>query len=227
MGVRIIFILVEAAVPENIGFAIRAIKTMGFAEMRLVNCCDHLSKGTRTTAYGSHDILKKCETFGSLEEALEDIDLSIGTTAKKRNSRHDLYAADALKVLLEKKEGSLNSVGIVFGSEEHGLTKELLDICDLVSNVPIATTYPSLNLAQAVLIYAYELSSVIQLETLRPTRMETEQKAIKLRALELLGKLEVPQQHSLHQRLKDRLMSAGTEDIRLMLSLIKFVERRL
>ncbi len=229
MNFKIIFVLVEAAVPQNVGFAARAIKTMGFGEMRLVNACDHLSKGARTTGYGSHDILEAATTYSSIPEALDDIDLTIGTTAKKRISRHDLFDVKQLNNLIENKAGSLNSVAVVFGSEEHGLTKEQLELCDVVSSVPLATKYPSLNLAQAILIYAYELSSVrvAQKPKLVEKRGLTEQKAVKEKAADLLKKLGVQKQPSLHQRLKDRLMTAGTEDIRLMLSLMKYIEKRL
>lgn len=227
--IKVHFVLVEAAVPENVGFAARAIKTMGFDKLRLVNCCDHLSKGARTTGYASHDILEKASAFASIPDALEDIDLSIGTSAKKRTLRHDIFKASDLFDLISKKERSLLNVAIVFGSEEHGLTKVQLEMCDLVSTVPLATTYPSLNLAQAVLIYAYELSAInirainIELEHIG----ETEHMAIKKKAIALLDRLEINRQPSLYRRLKDRLMTAGAGDIRLMLSLIKFIEKRI
>ena len=221
--------MVEAAVPENVGFVARAIKTMGFDKLRLVNCCDHLSKGARTTGYASHDILEKAITFDSISSALNDIDFSIGTSAKKRTSRHDIFEVSDLLELILKKEGSLVNIALVFGSEEHGLTNEQLDLCDLVSSVPMATTYPSLNLAQAVLIFAYELSQLnIDIDIEAPEFIgDTEHKAIKKRAIALLDKLEVNRQPSLYQRLKDRLMTASAEDIRLMLTLIKFIEKRI
>ncbi|MDA0194532.1 MAG: tRNA/rRNA methyltransferase [Bacteroidetes bacterium] len=227
--IQVHFILVEAAVPENVGFVARAIKTMGFDKLRLVNCCDHLSKGARTTGYASHDILEKAITFDSISSALNDIDFSIGTSAKKRTSRHDIFEVSDLLELILKKEGSLVNIALVFGSEEHGLTNEQLDLCDLVSSVPMATTYPSLNLAQAVLIFAYELSQLnIDIDIEAPEFIgDTEHKAIKKRAIALLDKLEVNRQPSLYQRLKDRLMTASAEDIRLMLTLIKFIEKRI
>jgi tRNA/rRNA methyltransferase len=227
--IQVHFILVEAAVPENVGFVARAIKTMGFDKLRLVNCCDHLSKGARTTGYASHDILEKAITFDSISSALNDIDFSIGTSAKKRTSRHDIFEVGDLLELILKKEGSLVNIALVFGSEEHGLTNEQLDMCDLVSSVPMATTYPSLNLAQAVLIFAYELSQLnIELAVEEPEYIgDTEHRAIKQRAIALLDRLEVDRQRSLYQRLKDRLMTAGAEDIRLMLTLIKFIEKRI
>jgi len=112
---------------------------------------------------------------------LSDIDISIGTTAKKRLTRHNLYTANQLSDLIASKSGTLNSVAVVFGCEEHGLTKEQLELCDLVSSIPLAIKYPSLNLAQAVLIYAYELSSSEVLSSNLPSEIieETEQKAVK------------------------------------------------
>jgi len=227
--IQVHFILVEAAVSENVGFAARAIKTMGFDKLRLVNCCDHLSKGARTTGYASHNILENALTYKTLTEALSDIDLSIGTSAKKRTSRHDTFKVGDLLELILKKEGSLVNFALVFGNEEHVLTNEQLDMCDVVSSVPLATTYPSLNLAQAVLIYAYELSAMnIEIKFKYSEFIgDTEHKAIKKRAIALLDSLEVNRQPSLYQRLKDRLMTAGAEDIRLMLTLIKFVEKRI
>lgn len=229
MNIKISFVLVEAAVPQNVGSAARAIKTMGFGEMRLVNACDHLSKGAQTTGYGSQDILEKATTYTSIKDALNDIDIAIGTTAKKRISRHDLYEAKELGGLIENKAGSLNSVAIVFGSEEHGLTKEQLEYCDIVTSIPLAIKYPSLNLAQAILIYAYELSSFnFQFEPYRTDEIDmSEQRAVKEKAIVLLDRLGVPKQPSLYQRLKDRLMTAGSKDIRLMLSLIKYIEKKL
>lgn len=221
---RVVFILVEAAVPENVGFSIRALKTMGFSEIRLVDCCDHLSRGTKKTAYGSHDLLEKVQVHDSLESAIEDIDLVIGTTAKSRVARHDQYDPVTLVDIIGRKEDALSSIAVVFGSEENGLSKEQLKRCDLVSTIPLQVDYPSLNLAQAVLVYAYELSKVHS--PIEGKMEESNQARVKKKASEMLVKLGVERHPVLHQRLKDRLMSAGHEDIKLMLSLIKYIERR-
>ena len=172
---------------------------------------------------------KPLRPLKTLDAALTDIDLSIGTSAKKRRSRHEPYDVEQLGGLISSKTGTLQSVALVFGSEEHGLTKEQLKKCDIVSSVPLAIKYPSLNLAQAILIYAYELSS-LKLELIKVGDEEigrTEQKAVKEKAIEILDRLEVNRQPNLYQRLTDRLMTAGAGDIRLMLSLIKFIEKKL
>ncbi|MEQ9426010.1 MAG: TrmH family RNA methyltransferase [Cyclobacteriaceae bacterium] len=225
--IEIIFVLVEAARPENVGLATRGIKTLGFNSLRLVNCSGCDSEKAFSSAYASQDVLKSAKKYSSLNDALTDIDLSIGTSAKKRISRHDIFEATELHELISQKTGALKKVAIVFGSEEHGLTKEQLDLCDLVSTIPLVTTYPSLNLAQAVLIYAYELSK-FNIESSNghiEIISSVEQKAVKTKAVEMLDKLGVTAQPSLYQRLKDRLMTAGADDIRLLLALTKYIDR--
>lgn len=152
---EIFFILVEPAVPENVGASARAIKTMGFHFLRLVNPCDHLSDKARMLAHGSNDILESAQVYSSLQEAAEGLDLLIGTTANlKRSSKQDYHSSENLAAILAKKAAGLKKVGIVFGREESGLTNEELQLCDMASSIPLAAPYPSINLGQAVMIYA-------------------------------------------------------------------------
>ena len=78
------FILVEPGLPENVGAAARALKTMGFHSLRLVNPCDHLQDRARWVAHGSTDILENARVFTSLEDAVADVDMIVGTSAKSR-----------------------------------------------------------------------------------------------------------------------------------------------
>lgn len=160
---QIYFILVEPAVPENVGASARAIKTMGFHSLRLVNPCDHLSREARMLAHGSNDILEAAEVHNSLEEAAHGIELLIGTTANQsRTTKQDYHPIEQLSEILKGKAAGLRHVGIVFGREESGLTNEELLRCDIASSIPLAAAYPSVNLGQAVMIYAYALSSLQQ-----------------------------------------------------------------
>ncbi len=219
------FILSHPAVPENIGFATRAINTMGFAKLRLVNPADHLSQAARKTAYGSHELLESALVYTTLEAAVADMDLVIGTSAKKRLARHDYYSADELATLLQTKEDVVSDVAVVFGSERDGLSKEEIGCCDILSSIPLAAPYPSLNLAQSVLIYAYELGKRAW-TTGPPTRLP-EQPELKEKALGILQDLDVARQPSLYHRLKDRIMAANAEDTKLMLSFARFLVNRL
>ncbi|WP_372948863.1 tRNA/rRNA methyltransferase [Mariniphaga sp.] len=158
---QISFILIEPAVPENVGAAARALKTMGFSQLVLVKPCDYLSDPARWLAHGSGEIIEKAEVFPSLKEALVGFDFVIGTSAKKRSVKFDYYPLPKLSSFLISKGVSVNNVAIVFGREEYGLRNDELKLCDLVTTIPMKTTFPSLNLAQAIMLYAWELSKML------------------------------------------------------------------
>lgn len=152
------FILVEPKVSENVGAAARALNTMGFESLRLVTPCDHLNDRARTLAHGSIPILETATVYDTLEDALTGIDVAVATTARRRRLRCDYYDASDLRGVIERKGDMVGSVGLVFGPEERGLRSEEILRCDLTTMIPMSRTYPSLNLAQSVMVYAYELS---------------------------------------------------------------------
>ena len=164
---QIHFILVRPAVPENVGAAARALKTMGFAHLRIVGSDAHRDKPARILAHASNDVLAAAQTFDDLPAALADIDFSIGTSAKSRHERRYQLAPAELRAAIAAKAGLLGRVAIVFGCEESGLSNAELALCDALSSIPLATDYPSLNLAQAVMLYAYELAA-LRFETPSP-----------------------------------------------------------
>ena len=97
--------------------------------------------------------------FNSLSSAVADCDFVIGTSAKARHHRETLYPPAQLKQLLYERANNLNKIAIVFGCEAAGLSNKELTCCDILTSIPLAISYPSLNLSQAVMLYAYELSS--------------------------------------------------------------------
>lgn len=163
----IVFILDSPEHPGNIGGSARAIKTMGHKSLRFIKpLADPMSPEALTLAHGSREILEDSEVFNSLGEAAFDCDLILATTARHRRFKVDYTEADELpKVLLEK--GSLvKKVALLFGGERSGLSDEMIRQSDVVSTLPLATTYPSLNLSQAVMLYAYLLRpETVQIQT--------------------------------------------------------------
>ena len=121
------------------GFAARAIKTMGLGSMRIVGLPLHDSVEARKTGYQSHDVLNNVLVYKELSEALADMDLAIGTTSKSRIKRYDGHTPSAIAEILRGKREMLNNVALVFGSEENGLTTRELDRCDLISTIPMNT----------------------------------------------------------------------------------------
>ena len=153
---RIRIVLVEPKVPGNIGSVARAMVNMGLSRLCLVGPADHRSGEARKMAIGAGHILYGANVYETLEEALSGTVLVAGTTHKRR--RHfDLqygprHVAERLAALPEGREGAL-----VFGREESGLTNDELKLCHIVSRIHTPSRYPSFNLAQAVLIFAYEI----------------------------------------------------------------------
>jgi len=222
---ELIFILSSTAREENIGAAARAIKTMGISGLRLVNpLCDHLGERSRATAHASNDVLESAVVFGTLSQAAADLSLLIGSAAKKRNIREDRHPASELPELLLNKGGLLSKVGILFGGEESGLSNVELDHCDLLTTIPMARKYPSLNLAQAVMVYAATLSQ-ITLSLDPPTRREAtedELVVVKRKAREILADVCLPEDNIIHRRIMERLMMLGEDDMHLFHSFCKF-----
>jgi len=223
--VEIIFILCSPARQENVGAAARAMKTMGIGELRLVQpLCDHLGERALATAHGSREILESAKLFSSLEEAKSDLSLLIGTAAKKRNIREDRHPLDDLPGILLSKKDMVQKAGVAFGGEESGLSNREIDLCNLLTTIPMRRKYPSLNLAQAVMVYAYVLSKVT-LDTHKKTQRETtedEMQIVRGKALQVLEDVELPESNIIHRRIMERLMLLGVDDMHLFHSFCKF-----
>ena len=220
-----IFILVRPAVPENIGASARALKTMGFNELCLVNPCDFRNMEAKKLAHGSYEILENALVFNSLSEATKDCHFTIGTSAKHRRVKHDYYQITEIADLIKSKENIISKVGIVFGSEEHGLENEELKSCDIVSYIPLKTVYPSLNLAQAVMIYAWELSRInLVSESDKNGKDEDEFRSLKKKVSNFLKRNQIDRNQVLYNRILERLSLLKEEDIHLLHSIYKYLE---
>jgi tRNA/rRNA methyltransferase len=215
---NISFILVEPAVPENVGAAARAIKTMGFSDLRLVNPCDHLDMKAKMLAHASHEILENARVFTSLSEAITDLDFVIATSAKQRWVKLDIIPSNQLLKFLVEKENTISRIGVVFGREESGLTNDEINLCNRVSTVPLASPYPSINLAQTVMIYAYSLSSLNQTITKKDDEAINSEsfESLKKKVSELLEIADITQDMMIYGRIHERITELSASDIRLL-----------
>jgi len=157
----VVIVLVRPKVAANIGSAARAMKVMGLTELRLVEPqTDHLGEEAQWLAYGSEEVLEAARVFGELPGALADCNVRVATTrrlGRRREAAKTLgdYAGEAAAL----PDGT--RIGVVFGSEEFGLSNEDLEACDFAVTIPQATEYPSLNLAQAVAVACAGLLAAI------------------------------------------------------------------
>jgi tRNA/rRNA methyltransferase len=224
----IAFVLHRPARGGNIGAAARALKTMGFSDLRIVGGEATTSAEAIAFAHGARDVLDGARRYDTLESALTGIDLVVGTSARRRGDRRDFLAPDELYTKLSTAPNS-GTTAIVFGPEEHGLTNDELSMCQIISAVPMRGRYPSLNLAQAVMVYCYALSPLVLRNTRRKERVPDEMSVRRLhqRAQRLLPRLGFDSGRAVTKRILERIGLAGAIDVNLMHSVADAVERAL
>lgn len=154
---RLRFILVETSRPGNVGAAARAMKTMGFSELVLVNPRSAAVAGHEEAiafASGAQDILAGARIAGSIEEALAGCNFAAALSARLREFSPPVVSPRALAAQLI--DAADVRAALVFGNERYGLPNEAVAKCNVLINIPANPDYSSLNLAQAVQVLAYE-----------------------------------------------------------------------
>lgn len=150
-------VLVEPTHPGNIGAAARAMRNMGLTRLRLVRPAVYPSAEATALAAGARGVLSGATVHPDLDSALAGFDWVVGTTARPRErSVPGRELGPACRGLLEQAEAGRQGA-LVFGREAHGLSNVELDRCDVLTRIPAAGDFSSLNLAQAVQVVAYEL----------------------------------------------------------------------
>lgn len=221
-------VLVSPARPENVGAAARAMKTMGFHDLRIVDSDAHLQEGARRVAHGSGDILDNIKTYSTLADALADIPFTIATTARSRAKFHYYATPAELVPLLQEKSTWLGNAALVFGREDSGLTNEELALADILTGVPMVADYPSLNLGQAVMVFCYQLAPLMQQTPQQAALVDNNQlRALRLRAHDLLGKLGVADDLKMVDWLEQRLGLLEQRDTAMLHRLLHDIEKKL
>ena len=199
---RLTIILVGPARAENVGAAARAMKTMGFHDLRIVDSEAHLAPAARWVAHGSGDILDGITNY---------------------------YATpQQLLPLLEEKANWMTHTALVFGREDAGLTNEELALADVLTGVPMAADYPSLNLGQSVMVYCYQLASLMQQPAPAAAAADHHQlQALRLRALALLSRLGVEDDAKLADWLSQRMGLLQQRDTAMLHRLLHDIEKNL
>ncbi|WP_114192660.1 tRNA/rRNA methyltransferase [Edaphovirga cremea] len=222
-------ILVSPARPENVGAAARAMKTMGFDSLRIVNSQAHLQPEAGWVAHGSGEILQQATHFDSLESALSDIDFAIATTARSRARFHYYSTPQQLFEQLQEKQQWVNQVALIFGREDSGLTNDELALADLLTGVPMKADYPSLNLGQAVMVYCYQLSALLHdFSAPEPERAFSGQlAALRKRFDTLLQRLDVAGDEKLRDWIHQRLGGVEQRDTAMLHTLLHDIEKKI
>jgi tRNA/rRNA methyltransferase len=150
-------ILCGPQIPGNVGAVARAMANFGLSDLRLVNPCDHLAEEARMFAAGATHVLEAARVYPDLAAAISDLQLTVATTRREGRLRGRMLDSTELPALL----GSLPDgarAGLVFGREQSGLTSDEVALCSHTATVATSSATGSLNLAQAVVLFLYELA---------------------------------------------------------------------
>jgi TrmH family RNA methyltransferase len=149
-------VLVAPSHPGNIGAAARAMKNMALSQLVLVSPRQFPHPEAAARAAGADDVLAQARVVASLREALSGCGFVAATTSRERDQYFRVVDARAAAARIVS-EARRSPAAVVFGAERTGLTNEELEAAHLLIRIPANDAYPSLNLAMAVQLLAYEL----------------------------------------------------------------------
>ena len=152
---RFAVVLVRPDSPENIGLAARGMANTGFADLRLVGL-DRLEPPAWRTAIHAESIIEGARFFPSLEAAVADLHLVLGSTARVRHDFPLVTLADGIRRLDDYPAET--RVGLVFGNERTGLTQAELGRTNIRFHIPQAARQPSYNLGMAVTLTLHAIA---------------------------------------------------------------------
>ena len=158
------FILVNPQLGENIGASARSIKNFGFKKLNIVSPKFVFpNHKTKVTSVGAYDIVKKTKVFKSTEKAINEFDIVISLSARRRdlNKKH-ISIKDFSNIIKRKK--NLN-FGLMFGPEASGLSNKDISLSNYVLQIPTSKKFKSLNLSHSVTIICYEIFRILNDKT--------------------------------------------------------------
>ncbi len=150
-------VLVAPQLAENIGTSARAMANFGLADLRLVTPRDGWpSDKARAAASRADHVIDRARVFASPEAAVADLNLVIATTARGRDIGKRVVGPREAATMIRAAEEGGQRAGILFGREKSGLTNDEVALADIILTFPVDPAFSSLNIAQAVLLVAYE-----------------------------------------------------------------------
>ncbi|MDP2690378.1 MAG: RNA methyltransferase [Deltaproteobacteria bacterium] len=153
---NISIVLVEPQSSGNVGSVARAMMNTGISDLVLVNPCDYMNNEAYSMACKADPVLRGARVFPTLGECVKTAGILVGATRRMGKLRYPvLTLEEAVPKILDFSES--NRVSILFGREDRGLLNEEIPLCDILLEIPTSEAYPSLNLAQAVLMVCYHL----------------------------------------------------------------------
>ena len=205
---RLRIVLVEPREAGNVGAVARVMKNFGFDELWIVGEHPELLPVSGWWASGADDVLENVHHVDTLADAVGDAHLTVATTSMRGRTSPVSFTARTLAAKFASLDDN-QTLALVFGREDHGLTREELMLCQHTAAIPTNETFPVMNLAQSVGVFCYELSSIARAPSPRDLPDAAMIERVHQRARELL--LEVG---FLHDNNPDRIY----DDLRNLVS---------
>jgi TrmH family RNA methyltransferase len=156
--VKVRVVLVEPEYEANIGYIARVMKNFGLTDLYIVKPKAALSSKALIFAAHAKDVIKNAVIVNSIQEAVEGVEVIIGTTAKPaKSSRNILRVAVNPEDAASKINALTGKAALLFGRESSGLSNEELSLCDLILFIPASEEYSTLNVSHAAAIVFYEI----------------------------------------------------------------------
>ena len=158
------WVLVETSHPGNVGSAARALKTMGFSDLRLINPkITNVAANADAVALasGAADILERSSESSSLASVVEGCSLVLGLTSRDREFGPPALDWETARTLIADTTAGGVKVALLFGPERTGLDNDHLALCTHRVWLDANPDYPSLNLAQAIMVCAYTVREIL------------------------------------------------------------------
>lgn len=193
-----VFILVRPQMGENIGAAARAMLNFGLEQMRIVGPRDGWPNPKAVAmASGAGRLLDRAGLFPDVKGSIADCDFVFATTARGRELVKEVVTPERAMEMSRALAGQGKRVGVLFGPERAGLENEDIVLANAIISVPVNPEFPSLNLAQCVLLLGYEW---------RRLAGEMEASVMELARTDFASRLEV---EKLGDHFEERLAAAG------------------
>ena len=150
-------VLVEPREAGNVGAVARAMKNFGFDELWIVGAHPQLLPVSSWWASGADDLLERVRFVPTLADALGDAHVTVATTSMRGRTSPVTFTP---RTLAQHPLSTDQTLALVFGREDSGLTREELMLCQYTAAIPTNDRFPTMNLAQSVCVFCYELSSL-------------------------------------------------------------------
>ena len=156
------FILIKPQLGENIGACARSLKNFDFSNLLIVSPKQSFpNPKTKATSVGAYNIIKKAKVFDNTQKAIDQFNIIISLSARKRdiNKKHiSMNRLDSLIRLNKEKK-----IGFMFGPEASGLSNEDLSFSNYILQIPTSKKFKSLNLSHSVTLICYEVFKTLNL----------------------------------------------------------------